>query len=1354
MRRVLFTTLAVLAIALLLLAAGVMWIGATQSGTQWLTQRVVAWLPDTLSIGQVSGRLFSPLQLDDVTVNAGGSRVAIKHVALAWQPGALLRGDLHILRLAAHGVTVTLPPPSAQAPEPSQPTPPFSLPPLNLPVAVQVLDFAVSDFQILKADSPGTPFYAAESLHAAAALDDAGIKLDILQLKSSLLNLQAEAELSTQDTRRVQLNANWELRLPNQPALAAQARIHGPLSDLALQLELSAPARAHVTGNVRGFTVAAVPDWALQIQVENTALTAVNARWPALTVGGNLEVAGTGAQQVTATANITAQHQELDVIATANAAWDGETATLSQLTLALPQHAMTASARGTVTPLQPQPDADLTVEWSNLRWPLNGAPKVTSPRGEAAVRGSAEDYRFRVDTEVDTAHVPHASLWAQGTGNTAHVQVNQLNVQTGSTQVNAAGTLAWRAGVRFAAAGQWQSLRWPLADTATLTSNAGHFHGAGTPQAFALAVDGDVTAKGAPPLSLEVGAIGHTDRIDIARLYSEVMGGTLNATGQVVWQDGLRWQAQFAGEHLDLARWRDLPASDLALRLRSEGAMKPHGVLEAFAELEQLSGHLAHQPVDASARVTLANKGIQVEPLQLRVGASTAFVQGSLGETVNLRWTLHGRELQAVDERLAGNIDAEGTVSGFRAAPHVQLNLSGANLRAMQASIDRIELDATATLAVEGIDRARLRLHSSGLAYGANRIDQLLLRAQGDGASQNAVLAMASGEHGATFALKGAAQGQAWEGAVESGIVAWAPDLTWRPTWPTKLRIEPGRMSLDKACWKSEQGYVCATGEHTVQGPWRIAVRAPELGLRLLQRWVPTQIDLTGTVDASLNAEGNPGQIARATAQVQFDEATFRRDDLFGPPTEIKFSGAQLQAKLDEAALNVTAGLKMTPGGTLQARAHLPAPALFASPMSSPIDARVEVKLQQLDALSTLLPGVADVKGRIDLTVALSGTLQDPQLKGRLDLAEASLKVPAAGLEINELKLGVQAKSVTNVVLTGSARSGDGAVTLSGNGGLRDKGFSLKARLQGENFTTVDTRELRALLSPDITVNSSVDGTTVTGTVRVPEATIRIKKPKGAVHVSNDVLVVEERSEAQTSPHRVAVQVRVELGERVNMDAFNLRAHLGGGAQINMEPAKPATAVGTFRIEEGFYEAWGVALRIEHGRFVYVNSPLSNPGLDVRATRKAGDVLAGLNVGGTLADPKIQVFSEPPMNDSDAFSYLLFGRPLTQSTGAESGEGYDAVNAARSMGLEIAAQQLSQKLGLEDVRVQTDEEGNSTVVMGRYLSPKIYVGYGVDVVEQITSFHLDYILSQRWTIRTQTSAAASAADLVFSLDTD
>ena len=55
------------------------------------------------------------------------------------------------------------------------------------------------------------------------------------------------------------------------------------------------------------------------------------------------------------------------------------------------------------------------------------------------------------------------------------------------------------------------------------------------------------------------------------------------------------------------------------------------------------------------------------------------------------------------------------------------------------------------------------------------------------------------------------------------------------------------------------------------------------------------------------------------------------------------------------------------------------------------------------------------------------------------------------------------------------------------------------------------------------------------------------------------------------------------------------------------------------------------------------------------------------------------------------------------------------------------------------------------LVLGRYLSPRLYVSYGVSLTEQFNTFKLRYTLGDHWTVRTELGTA-SGADLVYSID--
>ena len=52
--------------------------------------------------------------------------------------------------------------------------------------------------------------------------------------------------------------------------------------------------------------------------------------------------------------------------------------------------------------------------------------------------------------------------------------------------------------------------------------------------------------------------------------------------------------------------------------------------------------------------------------------------------------------------------------------------------------------------------------------------------------------------------------------------------------------------------------------------------------------------------------------------------------------------------------------------------------------------------------------------------------------------------------------------------------------------------------------------------------------------------------------------------------------------------------------------------------------------------------------------------------------------------------------------------------------------------------LETDPIANETsLVLGRYLSPRLYVSYGVSLTEQLNVFKLRYTLGDHWTIRTE-----------------
>ena len=72
---------------------------------------------------------------------------------------------------------------------------------------------------------------------------------------------------------------------------------------------------------------------------------------------------------------------------------------------------------------------------------------------------------------------------------------------------------------------------------------------------------------------------------------------------------------------------------------------------------------------------------------------------------------------------------------------------------------------------------------------------------------------------------------------------------------------------------------------------------------------------------------------------------------------------------------------------------------------------------------------------------------------------------------------------------------------------------------------------------------------------------------------------------------------------------------------------------------------------------------------------------AGFRIGGTVQKLDVSTYSVPPKSDSDVMAYILFGRPMSQTSGAE---GNQASNAAALLG----AARAGERIGREAFRRQ------------------------------------------------------------------
>jgi translocation and assembly module TamB len=87
---------------------------------------------------------------------------------------------------------------------------------------------------------------------------------------------------------------------------------------------------------------------------------------------------------------------------------------------------------------------------------------------------------------------------------------------------------------------------------------------------------------------------------------------------------------------------------------------------------------------------------------------------------------------------------------------------------------------------------------------------------------------------------------------------------------------------------------------------------------------------------------------------------------------------------------------------------------------------------------------------------------------------------------------------------------------------------------------------------------------------------------------------------------------------------------------------------------------------------------------------------------------------------------------------------------ALGQGVAMLAQEYGHLLGIQDASLESDINNETSVVLGRYLNPRLYVSYGVSLTEQLNTFKLRYTLGDHWTIKAEVGQA-QGADLVYTI---
>ncbi|HEU4814352.1 MAG TPA: translocation/assembly module TamB domain-containing protein [Xanthomonadaceae bacterium] len=902
---------------------------------------------------------------------------------------------------------------------------------------------------------------------------------------------------------------------------------------------------------------------------------------------------------------------------------------------------------------------------------------------------------------------------------------------------------------RFDIAARADGLRWGGAGTEPIVADA-NLDVAGTWERWTVSGTAEVVRNDLQA-DVRLDGIGDRDGITLRSLQARMPTGTLDAEGRVAWSPVPAWtlDARLAG--FDPAYF--LPGWDGAVdgRLRTRGSTRADGGIEATVAVDDLGGTLRGRALDGSGRIaihgaaTAGGTTAYEGDLALSLGDSRIDATGRIGATIDVDARFAPLHLADLLPGAAGTVRGTLRLRGPRAAPGIAADLAGSDVRIAGLAAEHLSLRGT--LPASG-NAGALALRAQGASVGGFALDVLQADARGSWSGLR-VQAQAAGEGIGEVALGAdiARRGARWQGTLSSLRVAPERGAPWSLRSSAAFTWQSGRATLSQACLSSTSGgALCATADWPRNGA---TISGDALPLALLAPYLPERDDgrdwlLRGefALDARIRPAGrgfagtalvtSPGGGLKFSTRARREIASY--EDL------------RLAAEFDASRIEATLDARLFDGDPLSARV-----ATGWSP-TSPLTGSLSVETDALTWMELFSPDLVEPTGRLEVHVGLSGTRAAPMLEGRAALHDFAAELPALAIDLvnGEFTLDAQADGAARIEgQVATAPTGGqptGPLRVEGTLGWRGGDTPLELHVTGQDVLVSDTRDLRAIASPDVTVRVAAgEPIEVTGTVVVPEAHLDLERLDRGISPSPDVVVLDPVDpEANGAPTALALDLTLVLGDDVALSGFGLDGSLDGRLQVQQQPGSEMTASGTL-LASGRYSAYGQRLEITRGRLSWSDDPVADPVLDVRAERDLGNVTAGVDVRGRASAPRATVWSNPATSQSEALAYLALGRPLSTTSAGER-ESLSAASAALSAGGTLLASQLAASIGLDDAGVlQSRALGGSVFGIGKYLSPRLYVSYGVSLLGTGQVLTLKYLLDHGFDIEVESSTVENRA---------
>lgn len=893
---------------------------------------------------------------------------------------------------------------------------------------------------------------------------------------------------------------------------------------------------------------------------------------------------------------------------------------------------------------------------------------------------------------------------------------------------------------------------------------------------------------------------GSSNRLHIKRLMHRSAQGALNAQGYVDTGQGVAWQLSGQLTAFNPALFLPDYKGSLTGQFSTNGVWRDD-VHRVNVDNIHLTGQLKNKPLLAKGKLKLDLQS----PSQWSGGSVNAIVNTFYADNFLLKWAdnhlsatgnneqvqlkVDVSTLQQLHPRISGRLKGKANFTALTSsAPTGRVNFLANNFRIGSMSVKSGQV--LGVLEALGRKPSQFKAKLTGIRVKENAFDSLALVFNGTLAAHRLLFQARHTNADVRGQLVGALDPatMTWQGKLEQGHVASElarEKVVLKQQQPAQLSITP-KASIYRVsphCWKDKQ----TNGSLCIDKPMSLTDKSGVLHASLKQldsaffaSFLPDDMTWKGKLQGNAKLNWQHGQAPKINALFYTDNGSIglKADDPQDDDITLDYNRLSLIVASHAKGLKVRFDAKTGSAGN----GYIDAVVDPKHPDKT-INGAMVLDDIRLNVLRPFFPGMRMLNGKASLAGGMSGPLRGPQFYGNFKLEDGA--VAMLGLPINLTNVNLKSSiRGTQATLSGSFLSGQGKGKLTGQASWKND-LTAKLKLSGKQLAVRYPPTLYAEINPvvsfdiaptdkELSISGKVD--VVKGTVRAPSADpniikqssdiiiIRDAKPtqvsKESLTAKDDILAIDEKQlEAvmkQAIPWRINTNVNVNIVKDTKFSGFGASIPLQGGVRIKQSGRSRTQGFGSIRIGKRLpVNVFGQNLDLTRGSLNFTGN-LSKPTLDIEAVRTVRGSLIGVRVKGDTVKPRIEIFNDAGLSNQQAMNALVTGR-IEGQTNTSATEFQDSVNnALAAAGLNVGlsgtnriTNRIGRNFGLSALTLgASGSENDTNVNITGYITPDLYLRYGVGVFTPVNKLTMRYQVSRRVYVEAS-SAIEKAIDIFY-----